>query len=105
MKSNLASLRKAAHMTQESLAEQVGTSTRTLSRWEKDAASIPLDSAFYMSQILHCTVDDIFGNADGPTIEATELACIFDRLSFDDQQTVMFLARYLDSRSIETGAQ
>ena len=48
------------NMTQEDLAEKMGVSRQTVSKWELDAASPEMDKAVELCGLFHCSKDDLF---------------------------------------------
>ena len=48
------------NMTQEDLAEKMGVSRQTVSKWELDAASPEMDKAVELCGLFHCSMDDLF---------------------------------------------
>ena len=47
-------------MTQEALAEQLGVSRQTISKWEVDAANPEMDKALEICRIFNCSLDNLF---------------------------------------------
>lgn len=47
-------------MTQEALAERMGVSRQTVSKWELDAAQPEMDKAIELCGLFHCTLDNLF---------------------------------------------
>lgn len=58
--SNLYQVRKNKGMTQTYLAEQLGTSVRTLRRWETNESTPRLSIAIRLSKIMNVAVNEIF---------------------------------------------
>lgn len=59
--SNLQYLRRLRkNMTQEALAEQLGVSRQTISKWEMNAAIPEVDKAIELCRIFNCTLDNLF---------------------------------------------
>lgn len=57
---NLQYLRKLhGNMTQEKLAEQMGVSRQTISKWETDEAYPELEKLLELSEYFSCTLDDL----------------------------------------------
>lgn len=64
--SNLQYLRKLhGSMTQEKLAEQMGVSRQTVSKWETGEASPELDKLMELSRIFSCSIDDLLKSEMG----------------------------------------
>lgn len=58
-KDNLISLRKMHHMTQEALAEQLGITRQTLSKWETGESLPDIEKCMQLAQIFETTLDDL----------------------------------------------
>lgn len=54
---NLASERVRLGMTQEQLASKLGCSIKTLWKWEKDIAAMPVEKLRLASKIFGCSID------------------------------------------------
>ncbi len=58
---NLQYLRRLRkNMTQETLAEQLGVSRQTVSKWEMNAALPEIDKAIELCKIFNCSLDSLF---------------------------------------------
>lgn len=58
---NLQYLRRlSGNMTQEALAERLGVSRQTVSKWELDAALPEIDKAIELCRLFSCTLDNLF---------------------------------------------
>ena len=58
---NLQYFRKlGGNMTQEALAEKLGVSRQTVSKWEMDAANPEMDKALEICKIFTCSLDNLF---------------------------------------------
>ena len=58
---NLQYLRRLSrNMTQEALAEQLGVSRQTVSKWEMNAALPEMDKAIELCRIFNCLLDNLF---------------------------------------------
>lgn len=58
---NLQYLRRlTSGMTQETLAEKIGVSRQTISKWEMDMAQPEMDKAIELCRIFSCTLDNLF---------------------------------------------
>lgn len=55
-------LRKKMGMTQETLADKLGVSRQTISKWELGETSPDLEQAKNLSQIFQISLDDLVGN-------------------------------------------
>lgn len=60
----IAFLRKKADLTQEQMAEILGVSRQSVSRWEIDMAFPETDKLIKMSKLLHCSIDYLL-NTEG----------------------------------------
>ena len=58
---NLQYLRQLSrNMTQETLAEKLGVSRQTISKWEMDAANPEMDKALEICKVFNCSLDNLF---------------------------------------------
>ncbi len=58
---NLQHLRRmSGNMTQEALAERLGVSRQTVSKWELDAAQPEMEKAIELCGLFNCTLDNLF---------------------------------------------
>lgn len=65
--SNLQYLRKThGNLTQEKLAERMGVSRQTISKWETDEAYPELDKLLELSRLFSCTLDALLKEDMGP---------------------------------------
>ena len=56
---NLCYLRKSAKMSQEVLAEKVGVSRQSVSKWENGEAYPEMDNILKICKIFHCKINDL----------------------------------------------
>lgn len=71
----LSRLRKQHNYTQEQLADIVGVSRQSISKWESDAAYPETDKLIVLSKLFHCTVDYLLNDdMDESAPSATEQA-------------------------------
>lgn len=56
---NLYALRKSAKMSQENLAEKVGVSRQSVSKWENGEAYPEMDNILKICKIFHCKINDL----------------------------------------------
>lgn len=56
---NLQFLRKKQNITQEQLAEMLEVSRQSVSKWESDTTYPEMDKLLQMSNMFHCTLDDL----------------------------------------------
>lgn len=59
MKNNIKVIRVARGLTQDQLAEQLGVRRETIIRIEKGQNDCTLSTAYSISQILKCSLDDL----------------------------------------------
>ena len=55
-------LRKKSNLSQEQLAEQVGVSRQTISKWELSETAPDIKQAQTLSQIFNVSLDELTGN-------------------------------------------
>ncbi len=69
---NLQFLRKQNNLTQEALAEEMGVSRQTISKWESDAAFPETDKLIALTDRFGCTMDTLLkGNAEDDFVTDT----------------------------------
>lgn len=56
---NLYNLRKGSKMTQDMLAEKVGVSRQSVSKWENGEAYPEMDNILMLCNIFHCKINDL----------------------------------------------
>jgi len=56
---NLQNLRKAKKMSQEKLAEKVGVSRQSVSKWECGESYPEMDNILFLCSIFHCKINDL----------------------------------------------
>ena len=56
---NLYNLRRSAKMSQENLAEKVGVSRQSVSKWENGEAYPEMDNILKICKIFHCKINDL----------------------------------------------
>lgn len=56
---NLQFLRKKENITQEQLAEQLGVSRQSISKWESDSAYPEMEKLLQLCKLFHCSMDDL----------------------------------------------
>lgn len=59
---NISQLRKALGLSQEQLAEQVGVSRQSISKWETGQSTPELDKLIQLSRIFGISTDELLGN-------------------------------------------
>ncbi len=64
------SLRREHQMSQEALAEQIGVTRQTISKWELGQSEPDLSSLIRLSDIFDVTTDDLLGSPNLPAAEA-----------------------------------
>ena len=65
---NILQFRKALGLSQEQLAEQVGVSRQSISKWETGQSSPELDKLVVLSRVFGISTDELLGNTH-PTTE------------------------------------
>lgn len=65
----LQSLRREHNMSQEVLAEQIGVTRQTISKWERGQSEPDLASLLRLSEIFGVTADDLLGSQNLPATE------------------------------------
>lgn len=60
---NIMQLRKAAGLSQEQLAEQIGVSRQSISKWETGQSAPELEKLVAMSQVFGISTDVLLGNS------------------------------------------
>lgn len=69
---NLQFLRKKENMTQEQLAEVLGVSRQSISKWESDSSYPETDKIMQMCDMFHCNMDTLLrGNLEETVVEDT----------------------------------
>lgn len=56
---NLYNLRKKAKMSQENLAEKVGVSRQSVSKWENGESYPGMDNIMKLCDIFHCKINNL----------------------------------------------
>lgn len=56
---NLYNLRKKGKMSQENLAEKVGVSRQSVSKWENGEAYPEMDNIMKLCDIFHCKINNL----------------------------------------------
>ena len=63
-------LRERLGMSMYELAEKMGVSVATVSRWETGEA-VPITARLStLADVLHCTIDELFGRTGPPSTQA-----------------------------------
>lgn len=70
---NITQLRRAMGLSQEQLAEQVGVSRQSISKWETGQSAPELEKLVLLSKVFGVSTDTLLGNADAEP-EAPETA-------------------------------
>ena len=60
--SNLKELRKSKKLSQEDLAEKVGVSRQSVSKWETGDAYPEMNNILMLCKIFNCKINDILSN-------------------------------------------
>lgn len=61
LKPGLKAARKAAHMTQQQLADQFNVSLKTVMNWEQGLVNPDLEDVYRLADLLHCDIDFLTG--------------------------------------------
>lgn len=84
-------------MSQSELAEAIGTTQKSISRYETGRVSIPLDRAFYIAQALKCSLDDLVAKGSDGALHLSEdeerLLEYFRACEADVQDAIMLLSK------------
>lgn len=70
---NIAQLRKALGLSQEQLAEQLGVSRQSISKWETGQSAPELDKLVALSRVFGVSTDTLLGNS-APEVEVPQAA-------------------------------
>jgi transcriptional regulator with XRE-family HTH domain len=62
--------REDKHLSQEQLANRVGTTKGSISRWENNERDITLGALGAIAEALGCEVEDLFRDPSQPTADA-----------------------------------
>ena len=65
----IASRRKLANLSQESISEQLGVSRQSVSKWESDAGLPDVDNLIALSKIFGVSVGWLLGTEQDPTFD------------------------------------
>ncbi len=80
---NLQFLRKMGNkMTQEELAEKLGVSRQTVSKWELDAVYPEMDKVIELCNLFSCTMDELVREDMNVPDEAYSDICFKDIVAF-----------------------
>lgn len=94
----IAALRKGNNITQEQLAELLGVTRQSVSRWEMDLAFPETEKLIRLSKLFSCSIDyllsEMIGREDPKEAEITADACV----SFIRECGYFFLATCADYR-------
>ena len=83
---NLQHLRRLSReMTQEALAQRLGVTRQTISKWEMDAAQPDMDKAIELCKVFSCTLDSLFREE----LDACDSA--YDRLRVEEVPGMRFV--------------
>lgn len=97
---NLAKLRKDAGMSQFELAERLGVSQQTISKYEKGTRQPDNATLLKLSEIFNCSVDYLLGRTDDPS-PRDETSTVSDLEELLKQDTLMFDGEPLDEEAKE----
>ena len=84
-------LRKASHLSQEQLAEKIGVSRQSISKWESGESSPELERVVALSQVFHVTTDSLLksNETDELMIRTERLETTQEELKVELIQTQM----------------
>ena len=60
LKNKLKELRKTHNMTQETVADRLGVTSQTVSKWERGLLSPDISLLPKIALLFHCTIDSLF---------------------------------------------
>ena len=78
-------LRKSKNYTQEELAEIMGVSRQSISKWESDVSFPETEKLITLSKIFNCTIDYLLNNENQKTI-SNEINEVSNRYSFNKKK-------------------
>ena len=78
----IAKQRKAQNLTQEQLAQLLGVSRQSISKWESDIAYPETDKLIRLGDIFHCSMDYLLKNevTESDGADRTDAAPVFEQL-------------------------
>ena len=85
-------------MTQETLAEKLGVSRQTISKWEMDAANPEMDKALELCRIFNCTLDQLFRD------EMDQHSSVYSNLRVEEVPGFRYVEHTVISREPERDA-
>lgn len=91
----LRKMRKSRDMTQAQLAEQIGTTLRVVSSWERDETALSLADAARIADVFECTLDELAGREwppSGLSTEESQLVDCYRRTDESDRPTLLATA-------------
>lgn len=65
-------LRELEMLTQQQLAESLGIARSAVANWENGTANPRVDILPKLATVLHCTIDDLFGELDNKNPRADD---------------------------------
>jgi transcriptional regulator with XRE-family HTH domain len=99
--SRIRELRKSKELSQEALAQSIGTTANTVSRWETAVYRPTLDDLEKLSRFFGISILEFFPSDDEPTnIQLTALLSAAKQLSPDDVEELRSYAEYRRARSL-----
>ena len=94
----IAALRKAAGLTQEALAQQLGVTNQAVSKWESDQCCPDIMLLPALADVFGVTVDALFGRETPAPMPQAEPRAVVDELPWpddDDLRAVCYVGRRL----------
>lgn len=86
----LATFRENNHLSQEFLAEKLGCSVVTISRWENGLSSMKDEHIFHICEILHISSDKLLGVQRGQDISKDSIDFLLKELS-ENQRKIVYV--------------
>ena len=85
-------------MTQETLAEKLGVSRQTISKWEMDAANPEMDKALELCRVFNCSLDNLFRD------EMDQHSSVYSNLRVEEVPGFRYVEHTVISREPERDA-
>ena len=93
-------VRKRAHMTQDQLAEEIGgtCTNKVISRYEKGTVEMGVQTLIDVAEALEIPVDNLMPERVRvhASAEENEISCIFSKLSPENRETLLKMARMME---------
>lgn len=102
MNLSLRDIRKRSGMTQDQLAKAIGATKRQVGAWERGENDLPMDYAWMIADLLHCSIDDIAGRETLPimpefplSVDEYDLLSTYRELSDSAKEALLTVAHTL----------